>query len=434
MSMIRKVVDAAGSAAMRAQLKRGGLVCPDCGAEESQLPEKRDSIIECRSCGTRASLAEWISASQSVMPRGSVGEPPQDTRITLSEDGVGGKSWDIPPGSKFNFFTFFSAVWLAITAIVSGGFLLVFLTGGEIEGDMPGWVMIPFFGIFWAVGLGTLYFGLRQGFAKHRITVAGGQLTMRRELFGRVSEKSLSCGSISSIKQREFYQQNNRPVYGIEIRGTDGKIRFGSSLKDEEKAWLVAEFTDAALPKPSQTASAPSSSADGRATLAPIQLRSTASGQPFSHVIPGMGIQQFWAGVVFTIISGLFVAVAFTFMRDESWIGFRGIWTLLSTVFLGVGLGMLVQFLMKRGKEQRIEGTDSEISIRTYRRGLILKDQSFPRRDVSDIRASSSGNSGGTPMKRVDLIVGDRAVKLAGWIDGDEADDLVRNVRDALGR
>jgi hypothetical protein len=98
------------------------------------------------------------------------------------------------------------------------------------------------------------------------------------------------------------------------------------------------------------------------------------------------------------------------------------------------GLGMAGQFLLGRGKERRIEGNATEISIRTYRNGLILKDRSFPRREVTDIRASVSGSSGSTPMKRLDLIVGDRAEKLASWIDGDEADALVRKVREALGR
>jgi hypothetical protein len=37
-------------------------------------------------------------------------------------------------------------------------------------------------------------------------------------------------------------------------------------------------------------------------------------------------------------------------------------------------------------------------------------------------------------MKRVELIVGGRAEKIASWIDGVEADQLVAKVRAALGR
>ena len=47
---------------------------------------------------------------------------------------------------------------------------------------------------------------------------------------------------------------------------------------------------------------------------------------------------------------------------------------------------------------RRIEANATEISIRTYRNGLILKEKSFPRREVMDIRASVSGSSNSTNM------------------------------------
>jgi hypothetical protein len=47
---------------------------------------------------------------------------------------------------------------------------------------------------------------------------------------------------------------------------------------------------------------------------------------------------------------------------------------------------------------RRNEANATEISIRTYRNGLILKDKSFPRREVTDIRASVSGSSNSINM------------------------------------
>jgi hypothetical protein len=156
--------------------------------------------------------------------------------------------------------------------------------------------------------------------------------------------------------------------------------------------------------------------------------------EPFSAVIPGLGMRGFWLGLTFVLVAGGFVALAFTVMSRDSWIGFRGIWLVFNSLFISFGLGMLGQALLDRGKERRIEGNATEISIRTYRNGLILKDKSFPRRDVMDIRASVSGSSNSTTMKRVELIVGDRAEKLASWIDAGEADALVRQVREVMGR
>jgi hypothetical protein len=37
-------------------------------------------------------------------------------------------------------------------------------------------------------------------------------------------------------------------------------------------------------------------------------------------------------------------------------------------------------------------------------------------------------------MKRVELIVGDKTEKIANWMDGDLADKLIREVKEALGK
>ncbi len=425
--MFRKVTNAARSSTARARMRRGGMTCPDCG-ETIQDPQafQGGEVVTCPACGARASMAEWLAAGDTGLVRGRVGEPPPDTRVRSGEDGLAGRFWEIPPSRRPNFFLFFALFWLAITALVSGGFLFAFLSGGEIEGDMPGWVMIPFFGVFWAIGLGVLYIGVREMLARHRITVTGSRITYRRELLGRVSEKSLSRENLASITQREFYQKNYRPVYGIEIRGAEGKIRFGSGLRDAEKGWLVAELEHAAMPRAEAAAA-------GGGALAPIPLGVTAADGPFSAVIPGIGRHALLMGLVLCLMSGAFIAIGFTLMADEGWIGFRGVWVLMSSVFFLAGAGMAVRFFTNRGKERRIEITPGGVAIRTYRGGRVLKDESFDRREVTDIRASLNGNSGGTPMKRVELIVGQRAVKLANWIDGDKADDLVREVRAALG-
>lgn len=429
--VIGKLTEAMEKAAVRAKQKSGGLSCPECGEKGGSLPPSWEELMVCANCGARASLPEW-AASAPGAPRGRAGEPPAGTAIRVSTDARGGRVWEIPASRRFNFFLFFALFWLAVTALVSGGFLLAFLSGQEIGGDFPEWALIPFFGIFWAVGLGMLYAGLRQMLARHTVTVCGGRITLRREMLGRVSEKSLACAGITACGQREFYQQNYRPVYGIEIRGGEGKIRFGTMLGEEEKEWLAADLAAAVLPVP---VPAPGTGAGGvtGGVLAPMKVGGSAAGEPFSAVIPGMGAAGWWMGLLFALMGGGFTALAFTVMEGESWFGFRGIWALFSSCFALIGLGTLVKSLLERGKERRIEGNAAEISLRTYRNGLILSDRSFPRREVSDIRASLSGSSGSTPMKRVELIVGGRAVKIASWIDGDEADALVSKVRGALG-
>ena len=66
-------------------------------------------------------------------------------------------------------------------------------------------------------------------------------------MFGTIKEKSLVTSQVTSVAQIEFYQQNYQPVYGVEIRGRDGKFRFGTTLEEAEKAWLVADIKRAVL-------------------------------------------------------------------------------------------------------------------------------------------------------------------------------------------
>lgn len=83
-------------------------------------------------------------------------------------------------------------------------------------------------------------------------------------------------------------------------------------------------------------------------------------------------------------------------------------------------------------QETRIDGSISDIAIRTSRHGLILKERVFPRASVTEIRSSVSGSSNGKAMKRIELIGGDQAETIARWIDGDKADALVEEVRRPL--
>jgi hypothetical protein len=63
-----------------------------------------------------------------------------------------------------------------------------------------------------------------------------------------------------------------------------------------------------------------------------------------------------------------------------------------------------------------------------------LENRSFPRDQVYDIRGIITGASSNKSMKRVELIVGNKTEKIAGWMDGDLADQLIQEVRDALGK
>lgn len=153
--------------------------------------------------------------------------------------------WVIPGKRGFNSLFFFAVFWLVITIVVSWSFLV---------GDhyAQGWGkigMVSFFGLFYAVGIGLLYTALCVSFTKHEIEITDGVMRYRRRMFGRNKQLEWPLISVLSVELREFYQQNYKPVHGIEIRGDQGKIRFGSQLRIEEKQALAAQMAKALMPE-----------------------------------------------------------------------------------------------------------------------------------------------------------------------------------------
>ena len=272
------------------------------------------------------------------------------------------------------------------------------LTGGEVERDMPEWALIPFFAVFYVIGFGFLYAGLREKYQRQRLTIGGGKVTLSKQMFGKSKEKSLSSGTLTFVSKKEFYKQNYQPVYGIEIKGSNGKLRFGSIITTEERAWLLADMKKTlAVENKGQTATAV-------ALITPMKVP-----RPKSIFSVAVAPPKRPALVASLCVSAFAIG------------------------FVCIGIGMTVSTVRAMNRDLRIEGNDAEISIRSYRRGLIVKNRSFPRRKVTDIRTSNSGHINGQVRKRVELIVGDKAEKIVNWIDGEQADVIAEELRSALG-
>lgn len=304
--------------------------------------------------------------------------------------------------------------------------------------------MLLFLSVFWAVGLGLLYAAFRNKYARHRISANRENVILRRVLFGKSKDIPLPTGDIRSVAEVEFYQQNYQPVHGIEIRGSRGKLRFGSMLTDAEKAWLTADMRGVILGAPVD----PSTTPDSR-RVPPVGARQGY----FSIPLPQAGSQLLPVGIMLLLMGSAFVCIGIFFLGDSSGPaerpgtgdagifdfiftffhqGFRILWTAMSGVMAASGLAVLIWRARTANRETRIEGTDSEIAIRTSRHGLVLQERVFPRAAVADIRSSVSGSSNSKTMKRVELIVGNKAEHVSRWMDGEKADALVNEVRLAL--
>lgn len=128
--------------------------------------------------------------------------------------------------------------------------------GGGLE--MDGVPMSPTSGVLflsfilllpWVVVGGLLCSGVRGKHTKHSLRIQHGHLDYVQALFGKERIRRLALTEIESIAAKVFYEQNYRPVYGVEVRSGRKKIRFGSTLDDAEKGWLVAELKAVVFPK-----------------------------------------------------------------------------------------------------------------------------------------------------------------------------------------
>ncbi|MGC4015570.1 MAG: hypothetical protein QM755_13780 [Luteolibacter sp.] len=444
-SMFKKIISGFEKAQLNSLATKGGLACPACGTLAMQVPSEMNAVITCRSCGHFGSASEWAHGNAEGNRVGRAGHPPANTRIV--REGAGSfTTWHIPPSGNGGGLVSFGWIWTIFMVVFSIGWstpLWIKKVAPAIEvhsskgsaGPMGALLLAGFFTLFWAIGLSMLYFGYRMKNAKHRVMIGNGTVTLLREWRGHRKEKSLPLADLQSISQVVFYSRNYQPVHGVELKGKSGKLRFGSGLKPEEKAWLVADFKAAVWPE----------KAAGPRTESGRQTGGTGSKAVFSTVVPGSAVGGVIFGIFFALMGGAFVAVGIWLIPGSHagasgfgifktlGIGFQTIWTAMSSVFFLAGCGVSIASIRRLGTEMRIEGTARHVAVRTMKKGAVLKEQLFDRAQVRDIRASESGQTNGKPMKKLELIVGDKAERIAWWVDGEKADAVVDEVRAALG-
>lgn len=166
--------------------------------------------------------------------------PPAGVGIQVVESSEKRLVIAIPPGGKrARGIGCFAFAWLAITLPVSSVFLLVDdanWDGGEAP---PLYVMIPFFGIFWAVGIGMLIAWVRMRFTQIYLAVEPDQFAIQKMLFGRKKLLKIPLDNQSRAELVESYRENDRPVYAIQMEGIGKTEKFGTGLSYEEKSWLM---------------------------------------------------------------------------------------------------------------------------------------------------------------------------------------------------
>ena len=408
--------------AERLSARKGGVPCPQCSTKMAL--GRREPILTCGTCGFRASRTEWIlHRFKTESPEDQTADPdqpPANTKIVRRELNDNTIAWEVPPSGNSSGMLFFAILWTGFIALWTTLALIGTIQSEDAEG-----MIFPLFSLpFWAVGIGMLYFGLRAKFAVHLFLVDSKEFIMVRSFFNRKTRKALQRSTLKWVKKKEFYQQNYTPVYGIEIRGEDGKVRFGTTLTEEEKLWLVADMQRVLWPesaKPAPTAH----------SLASPKPSSSQGRDSFEVVFPPVQGKGSGGGLVFGfLIVGAFLAIGIFALGDAGF--FRWLWLGFNSLFAIGMTAATIWAYRNRNRSIRVRGNRSEVQVAVLRDGEVLKDEHMPRLGTIDLRSYNTGHVNNDPRIRIELVGEKHLLTIAKWYPASQAAEPIAELRAKL--
>jgi hypothetical protein len=232
--------------------------CPQCHAEIHADLIETTGRAECPFCGADLSSLGLPEAVEESVAPGTKYVPPTDpggerrelpplppkSRIRVVESSAERLVLYIPGGGTaavgIGCFAFFWNVFMVVFTSIS-----VFGAMGGGKGNaFPELGLAAFLCLFWAVGLGMAWFWMRMKFERTFLLAERQRLVLQKVLFNRKRVDQAVLTRESRAELVESYQQNDQPVYRIEVRGRERTVKFGTSLSDAEKDWLVDRLND----------------------------------------------------------------------------------------------------------------------------------------------------------------------------------------------
>ena len=208
------------------------------------LPDDpQETVIRC-GCGWTGSVhALWATsgkkwpvekAAHAGYPPGLA--PPLPAASRIMHDCGAPETWTVPRTGRSDGMLAFACFWLG--AVIIALFTVPLEDVADDYPIIPALVKIG----FPLIGLGCLYAALRLRYIHHVLQLDDRHLSLMRSFAGFHKVRQLPREAITSVELLAFYQRNYEPVFGIEIRATAGKFRFGSALSDDDKLWLVHDL------------------------------------------------------------------------------------------------------------------------------------------------------------------------------------------------
>ena len=132
------------------------------------------------------------------------------------------------------------AASIAIFALFWNGFIFVW-TSAALLGGAP--IFFVLFSLpFWAIGAGMMWMVLNALAMKTRLEVEGDRFYLTRQLFNWKQEHTGAARDLYGVELTTAYTQNSRPVKTIALSAGTQIHKFGTTLSNPEKAWVVSEI------------------------------------------------------------------------------------------------------------------------------------------------------------------------------------------------
>lgn len=215
----------------------GALECPFCSAK---LPAEWASFVPARDESMSMPMVE-VSAEGGAAEPALFALPPAGSKVELVEGTAERAVFYVPAGKRRGGagILFFSLFWNGLTGVFTMAMFTAWINPAPGQAAPPLYFLIPFMSVFWAVGLGILYWWLKMRFERLFLLLEQERLVIRRILFGRERNREITLGGKAAASLQESYSENDTPVHCIAVEGTDGTIKFGTPLTVAEKDWFV---------------------------------------------------------------------------------------------------------------------------------------------------------------------------------------------------
>lgn len=425
--------------------------CPACGEPitlryVSELREPWNTTQHCQ-CGWAGSMMMLrpgkmpISLPTQVPESGSSTSDPTthdtDRGYTVDQDEEGTREYAIPASGKTRGAMFVAILWCTL----STPFVILCLLG-KMKSDLPPIEDFLSATLLPAMCLPLLYIALRLKYATHRLVITRDHVILERRLFGKRKLYALSRASIRAVEQRTFYTQNYQPVYGIEIWGVEGKLRFGSEMAEPDKAALCADLSKLLIEPNTTTASVPTSNDPGVVVESPSSVlrRSVSDGVvmlEWKNKGPG-------CAMAFPIVvSLLFAPFIQKWLRVlEHFSGVGAVIFILCSLPILVWMAWNVFRALIHGWQhglviQRIEARASGIKHSVYCRGRLVEETHFAPEEILSCRAlrwRSRARENGNQNWRVKVVTKERILSFGEGAEKWEIERAAADLRRVLGQ